>query len=62
VASDFTWLGRSVIADRDPRDGSDEEAEMRSLVHGGLSSKTVILLSSGMSRYACPIWTTQWVR
>jgi hypothetical protein len=50
VASDFTSLGRSVIADRDPSDGSDEDAEKRGLVHGDLSSKTVILLSNGMSR------------
>jgi hypothetical protein len=29
-------LGRSVIADRPPSDGSDEEAEKRGLVHGGI--------------------------
>jgi hypothetical protein len=35
-ALDFTALGRSVIADRPPSDGSDEEAEKRGLVHGGI--------------------------
>lgn len=32
---DFTALGRSIIADRDPSGGSDEEPEKQGLVHGG---------------------------
>jgi hypothetical protein len=43
VVSDFTALGRGVIADRDPSGGADEEAEKRGLVHRDISSKTVIL-------------------
>jgi hypothetical protein len=35
VGSDFTAHGRRDIADRDPSDGSDEEAEKRGSVHGG---------------------------
>jgi hypothetical protein len=49
VVSDFTALGRSIIADRDPSDGSDEEPEKRGLVHGGSIPKR-LSLSNGMSR------------
>jgi hypothetical protein len=48
VISDFTLLGRSASAERDPSDGGDEEAEKRGLVHGGSTLSRVILLSNGM--------------
>ena len=59
VVSGFTALGRSAIADRNPSDGSDEEAEKRGLVHGESILYTFILLSNGMSRYAVQFLITR---
>ena len=49
MVSDFTAHGRRDIADRDPSDGSYEEAEKRGSVHGDLSSKRLSCCST-----ACP--------
>ena len=51
---DFTAFDRSVIADRDPSDGSDEEAEKRGLVHGGIHPLNgYLVVQRNSQNYAC---------